>query len=313
MPTLSTFAQKALANRSTIHNRPTVVPIGTILSRSWDQNMYIWLRNMCGTEFDLGTVIRILAENASLGSNTLEVLEITGDIPLKALELLGYGFRSRGDFLIYGQKKGSHQKTVMNSTIISDWDWTYGLLQEGLGMSSQNLHDLYTGFIMPALDYYDSQRKYNSSNPAAMNSVLLQMYRSLKETGRVTMLSGNTNSIINHTTALERLEEIYKSGRRYHLSFIDPHATRDRFLCFMGVQKVLATDGLAYVPINWWVPNDIFTSGSGVSESVIWNEKVEGENLEDFLARVYPKAFSIAHFTGAKTLIIKGTSEPVSW
>lgn len=313
MSGLSAFAQKAFDNRSALHNSPTIIPEGTIFNRSWDQNMYIWLRNMCGTDFDLGTSIRRLAEKAWLErSNTLEVLEITADIPLKTLELLGYGFRSRGDFLIYGESSGPHKKTTVNATVISDWDWTYGLLDDGLGMSRQDMHALYSSFIKPAFEYNDNPRTYNSSDPSAMNGILRQMYKSLKNSGRVTMLNGTDNSIINHTTALERLEEVYKSRKCYHLAFIDPYATRDMFLCFMGVQKVLAVDGLAYVPINWWSPNAHF-EGSGVTEKVLWNEKVDAENLEDFLVRVYPNAFSLARFPRAKTLIIKGTSEPVSW
>lgn len=305
---LSAFAQNAIANRSTMSNRPIVVPEGTLMSRSWDQNMSIWLRNMAGTEYDLGVVIRGLAERAVQENRNLAVLEITAEIPLKSLELLGYGFRRLGDYLEYGS--GRHKKTEADVTVISDWDWTLGLLQNALGFTRQNVHDLYSNYILPAFNVYTSE--YDSSNPNTINDLLRSLYRDLKKSGRFTFLEGNTETVINHTTALVRLEQLAAQKKSFDLAFVDPHGTQDKFLCFMGVQKVLKPGGLAYVPVNWWSPRSL-TERLGVEERVIWNEKVGKENLEDFLVRTYPKAFSIAPFTGAKTLIIKGTSSPVSW
>lgn len=309
----SAFYLKAVANRSTLGNRVFASPEGTIVGRSLNQSMHLWLQKMMGAQYDLGYTIRSLAEKAFLQNRALEVIEVTFDFPLKALEIVGPGFRNRGDFLLYGDTIRAHTQTPVRATVIADEDYPLGLFQDYFGHDLDELADLYAGFIMPALNC--KRRLDRNTDVRSLNNELAQLYRALKRSGVYTSLDGTTESCVNGTTALDRLEELRAAGRRFDLAFVDPLASTDRFLYFIGIQRVLSPGGYGYVPVNWWVPKGL--PGQGVDERIVWTEMVnEGkgpERLEDYLARVYPDAFSIAHFPGAKTLVIKGSMQEINW
>ena len=270
-----------------------------IMTRSWDQCFNIWLRNMPGEFTGVGAALRREAEKAYRRGSRLEILEVSEGLPFKALEIRGYGIRGRGDFMLYGEH-GAHPSPEVNITTVSYHDWTKALLQNSLEISRSTMHEVYTNFIMPALLYVG--REYNSGNPSALSSILLPAYEDLLAAKRI--------AVKETPDAIAGLRNLHLEGRHFDLAFIDPTSSDYKNEYFLSIQKLLRPKGVAYVPVTWWVPNSIMES-RGVTESVIWEEKVSGENLEDYLTRRFPSALEVLHFPGAKTLLIKGTYQPI--
>ncbi len=275
-----------------------------MLTSSWNQNMYIWLRNLSGANYSMGATIRNFAELASDQRRPLRVLEITDGLPLKSLELRGKEFRQRGDMLIYGSK-GSHPRPDIETTVITKDDMIETLLEGRLDVDTKHEAETLRKFILPALDV--NVGYIDEVNVQVGRRAGLTAFQKLREEGRI--------AVISREEPLHALMRLVGDGKRFDLAFVDAQTIEDKVSYFTLIQGLLSESGVAYVPVEWWSPK-AHSHGSGVDQYRVWRETRIGkrgeEDLEDYLASEYPTAFETAAFPGAKTLIIKGTSEPVA-
>lgn len=275
-----------------------------MLIDSLNHSMSLWLNKMSGARNELATAIRTTAENCFEQGRPMRVLDVTEGLPFKGLEIRGRGFRQNGDMLTAGFN-GPHPRPEIHTTIVSSRDLTGALLEGRLDVESQAETHAYNSIIMPALNlagYIPEQ------NIGQGRSAVLPYYNSLKFKGNIDVVTDNE--------PIHLLERLKTAGKRFDLAFLDPKSVKDKLSYFQVVQSCLSDAGVAYIPIEWWTVKPP-SQGEGKEQVRLWREtKVSergAEDLEDYLAREYPTAFAIAPFPGAKTLIIKGTKEPVSF
>ncbi len=287
-----------------------------------DMNLYILLRNMQGAGLALGDAIRELAERASEMGTDMRVLEVRNGAPFSTLYFQEGAIRGLGDYMLYGPKKGSHESPKVVSSVIADTDYIQEILTniDLFPEGSSSGKDL-ASFLNSFLGHPAGFRTFTKSDRLK----LLTAYAAKIVRGEIEF-HGNTNPV-------NALRKQYDEGIRYDLILPDLAASADRMNYLQAIQASLSPGGYAFIPINWWRPEtrmapratayrmtlDDYRLGQNPDDMVhqeyaadhcFINDTVvlDGKSvaLEDYLVSLYPSIFSIAHYPGAKTLIIRG-------
>lgn len=274
------------------------------MSRSRDMSLYILLRNMNGGSPDLQGTIRELAEKAYLNNDSMNILEMGNGVPFKTLWFQEGVIRQNGDMMIYG-KKGSHESPRVVSTIVSDRDYVKGITNNEFGLDRSTdrdyLYDHLEG-MMGSPNYRSGHRNFDDIFKANIQT----KYEKKQKEGDIRLHTGSD--------LVKQLQKAYADGERFDLAFPDLVGTVDRINTLQVIQASLKLGGHGFVPIEWWRPNSFDTS-DGLREISLIKDVVRIDDkavpLEEYLAEEFPEAFQIAHYPGAKTLIIKGTLRPV--
>lgn len=302
----------------------TQMPMKERIIAGRDMNLYILLRNMQGAGPSLGDAIRELAERASEVGKDMRVLELRNGAPFSTLYFQERAIRNLGDYMLYGPKHGSHESPRVVSTVIADKDYIVEILTNT---------DL---FPEDSSDGKDLAEFLNSflGWPAG--------FRTFTQTDRLTLLRAYNEKISKgeiefhrNNDPVDALRKQYDEGNRYDLILPDLTASVDRMNYIQAIQASLNPGGYAFIPINWWRPEtrmapravayrmtlDDYKLGLDpkdmvsqeyaadhcfIDDTVVLDGKSVA--LEDYLVTLYPSIFSIAHYPGAKTLIIRGST-----
>lgn len=296
------------------------------ISRSRDMALYIYLRNMTGGEQDLGTAIRELAENAAADHKPMDILETGEGVAFKTLYFQEGMIRNRGDFMVYGEKTKRHESPRVISTIISSRDYVKQILTDEIELDSDTQYDLIGDHLNGMMGY---PAKFRRGDEAAKHQIETK-YEQKKRDGDITLYL-NENPV-------KALEQAYKDGKRFDLALPDLMETTDRMNMLQAIQATLKDGGYAFIPITWWravvkmVPRseirwdaddrrlgldkgDDLVMKDSTEDAVLIDDvvNVDGKSVpfEDYLAKTFPDVFQIAHFTHAKTLVVRGTKTPI--
>ena len=189
-----------------------------------------------------------------------------------------------------------HEAPALKMSVITPRD----LLSEFVG-SPQNFIDNHYNFKKELAIDFTSNGKYSLSYD------LESGYARFKDEGHLNVRVGDFTS---------EIKKAVSEGQRFDIIFaLEVSWVLNRIDLLFAIQNSLKEGGKAFVPLNWWAPNS-FDTKDGINESVIFNDLVQTSDgntvsLADYLVDQYPGSFAIAHYPGAKTLIIKGTEKPV--
>ena len=274
-----------------------------VIGAACDMHLGLLLRNMTGASPELGTAIRAAAESAALANRPLEVLESGDGPPLKTLYFQNDTIRSRGDFMLCGPS-GPHMKPAVHSTVISSRDYV-GLImtdeQLFANESARSLESYVVDYLNQMTGYPATYKSYTAADKALIQAA----YEAQQRDRKVTLIVDNP---------ITALQDQYGMGNRYDLIFPDVPAVADRTRYLQAIQACLLPGGRAFVPVGWWRPNSM-DHRDGVSKLIFLDDCVDTSAgdvpLEDYLSSEFPEAFQIAHYPGARTLVVAGTERPI--
>ncbi len=274
------------------------------MCRSRDMSLHILLRNMNGAFPGLQNVIRETAESSFYKKESMNVLEMGSGVPFKTLWFQEGFIRQNGDMMIYGSK-GSHEPPKVVSTIVSDQDYVLGITSSAYGLDSNTERD----YLHDHLEGMFGSPNYKSGNRRVDGLFKLNIadaYHKKQKDGEIKLHIGSN--------LVKELQAAYAGGERFDIAFPDIAGTTDRMNMLQVVQASLKNGGHAFIPLNWWKPNSFDTS-DGLREFDLIKDVVniggDFQPLEDYLTDRFPEAYQIAHYPGAKTLILKGTPKPI--
>jgi hypothetical protein len=266
---------------------------------SGDINFYILTRNLR----TFAETVRDQAYFASAERRPMRILEMTHGLPRTALELTEpERARRHGDYFIYytppgngyGQRGIPHEAPFVESTVITP----HNLLSEPAIADAP--HEFRKWYDAELAGEWPEGREY----PVA---TIQRRISTLEQAGRFKVIEGDMAG---------RLREQVRAGKRYDLITANEVAwTADRVNVLASIQHALSAKGRGFVPLEWWSPRSL--GGKGVNEFVHFADRVRLKNgremaLEDYLSERFPDAFEVSREAGTKTLLVKGTSKPVT-
>ncbi len=125
--------------------------------------------------------------------------------------------------------------------------------------------------------------------------------------------------LVDITVGVDPIAELAKKvnhGNRYELCFPDLSASSRRIDFLNVIQASLSVDGYAFVPLTWWSlgidqqRGDLSSEEHTLIKDVVISARKQID-IGEYLASEYSSAYTVAHYPGADTLIVRGTRKPV--
>jgi hypothetical protein len=297
-PTLSRLAPRGVSS----------VPMPTVsefVATSWSGDVWfpVTMRNFgSGGGAGLDVAMRNQAYEASTAGRPMRVLELTRGLALNALPFTRDGnIRSFGDFLLCRDERGSpgpgsgrlqkFSAPQLEATVVAGRDMTRAWIDGELPERYRSWREI-NGWLNQRLE----------SGPAELRAA----YDDLQKSGKLHVRQGDP---------VDSLLGLIREGKRFDLAVFHELAwNANRMQLLQTLQAAMAPGGVAFVPLETWAPVSIMDR-AGVEGIVRFKDTVASPKgdvpLAEYLADQFPEAFELRRGAGVKTLVVKGTREPV--
>lgn len=252
-------------------------------------SLNVIIRNLSGTDYDFRSMLRSTAARAAANGKPVETLELTTGDPRLALGLTDESYvRAQGDMLIYDNS--AHAAPKLKATVITPLD---------------RIRDFLTGPAESTGSEHELQVVLASKTWKPSKAEMLAGYEERLADGTFDMRVGEP---------ITQLKALLKEGKRFDFIFTQELAwTKNRVQMLELLPNLLTSGGVAYLPLEWWRPG--MERGMEKFEHFADTVELPGgrhKPLADYLAQTYPELFTIAHFPGATTLVVKSAQKPIN-